>query len=254
MAGNVMLCGYIISVAMETGIEQYLQKIPNCSWSNSDQYFSDDAVLHEIGFTGVMDTDTFIQTSFTINSAIPVSGALIKTFNNDNIQHENFIVYTMDLRKLISRSVVRIELQSIGLFTINTIKGIIFSLPIIALIVFNLLTYILPEPVKSVLFYLSLGAMITVISVYFYRGIPIIINFFKEKKYFIDSKKITYRDEQDAQILTEQHMKALAPLVDQNISSAIILQKKMFLKQSVDNGFTPDAINYLTSENFQNNF
>lgn len=249
---------------MELKIDSYLGDIAGCTWSPSDKYFNDDAILHKIGFTGVMDTDTFIQTSFTIDSKNSLSGAQIKTFNNDNNRHENFILYCLSLPNLVSRDVIKITLNTTGLLNIGTVKKIIYSVPLIALVLLNLFTFILPAPVRTVLLYVNLVAILFVILFYLYKGIPIIIDLFKQKKYFINEKKITYLDMQDATTLTVQHMNALAPLADLNVMSAVMYQKKLFLKEPVNETSHPDEeifkyrltaiLEYLSSEDFQNNF
>jgi hypothetical protein len=249
---------------MELKIDEYLNDIPNCSWANSGKYFSDDKVLHAIGFIGVGDTDTFIQTSFTIGSRLSISGAQIKTFAHDNTQHENFIVYCLSLPQPISQNAVKITLRDPGLFSVVTLKKIIYGVPIVALVVLNLLTFILPGPLRNVLLYINLAAILSILFFYVYKGVPILISLFREKKYFIDERKIRYLDPRDATILTEQHVEALAPLADENVTSAVLFKERIFLKQPINESFHPQAevlksrffnvINSITSDVFQNNF
>ena len=124
---------------MPISIDSILQKIPSCSWAHSNQYFSNDHRLRQIDFVGTLDTDIDVQTSFSIPSRVSLTGGLIRTFNNDNMENEHFMLYRLLLNTIDTQDIVTVRLQNKSFFSVLKMKNMLAAIPFVSLILFNLL-------------------------------------------------------------------------------------------------------------------
>jgi hypothetical protein len=219
---------------MVISIDPILQKIPSCVWAHSNQYFLNDHRLRKIDFVGTLDTDIDVQTSFSIPGKIPLSGALIRTFNNDNMEHEHFMLYQLLLNTIDTQDIVTVRLQKKDFFSLLTVKNILAAMPLVSLILFNLLILILPALLRNILMYIGLGSLVIVSLIYLFIGIRFLIRFLRIQKNTIAEKEISYIDPQDMEVMNEQHIKALIPLEKKGIASAVFFQNRLYIKQSLN--------------------
>jgi len=241
---------------MAISIDPILQKIPSCVWAHSNQYFLNDHRLRKIDFVGTLDTDIDVQTSFSIPGKIPLSGALIRTFNKDNMEHEHFMLYQLLLHTIDTQDIVTVQLQKPDFFSLLTVRNILAAMPLVALILFNLVILLLPDFLRNIFRYIGLGSLLIVSIVYTFIGIRFLMKLIRIKKNMIADKEISYIDPQDMEIINEQHIQALIPLENKGIASAVFLQNRLYIKQSLnDDTLSEEELQQMITETiayFQN--
>lgn len=213
---------------MQLDLSQLLTALPNCTWANSNQYFSDSADLRHIGFIGLFDTDIFIQTSFAIAGRIPITGALVQAFNKDNAEGENFILYSLPLKNVPTVGVIRIDLIAQD-SNVDLLRKFLLSLPWVSLIIFYLLARVFP-----ILNFLSLVATAIVVVIYAYAGLRLVIRLLRSKKITLAGQTVTYGDIQDIHALAEKHVQGLALLSQEGINLAAVYAGKLYLRQEIN--------------------
>jgi hypothetical protein len=218
---------------MHINIDEILSSIPDSAYAHSNQYFSNDHRLRQIGFSAPLDTDIFIETSFSLPGKIPLTGALLKSFNNDNMEHERYMFYELSMTRIETRDMVTLQLQKPDIFSYLTITNLLKTIPLLSLIIFNLLILILPKFLGNILAYLGLGALLIVSIVYIVMGVRFCMQYFHIQKCTIAGQEITYLAPGDSDVLQEAQVMAIAQLISHGVNTVVFYKDRCYIKQEI---------------------
>lgn len=242
---------------MRISLDTVLPTVPNCAWAHSSQYFSDTEALSQVGFIGLFDTDVFIQTSFVIQDAVPLSGAIVQTFTKDNQENQNFVVYALPVNNIITYEPVKIDLVKQQVFSMANMHTLLKSFPWVSFIVFNLFLLLLPGSVGTFFHTLDVIALVITFLVFAYRLVLFAVRVFRSQHISVAGKTVTYTDQEDQYALHAFHLEALQPLVSMGIPTVVIHDGKLYAKQAVagtDLTGVSRALAYLSSPQFYSAF
>jgi hypothetical protein len=209
-----------------------------------------------------MDTDIFVDTSFVTSGPLPITGAVIRTYTNDNMEDENFVLYTLPLLKIITLDAVTLELQKKDFISLLSIGNFLRSLPLISLIIFNIFILLLPKPERTVLFYINIAAMVVVGAYMCFMYARYLYGLSRQSIKNLAGKKLVCRDAQDLEIVREADVKALVPLSEQGVVTAVFYLDRLYLKQPIGDSKSAEeskvsisnVIGYLRSNAFTSFF
>ena len=195
----------------------------------SGQYFPDKAVLQQIGFASVLDADIDIEASFSTTTP-RCTGALVRTFTQDNTEDGYYIVYAIPLPTVASQGRATLHLHS-GRQVWFTLRRLVFSLPWVGLLVFYVLAYVFP-----VLRYINMLATLVVICVYGYVTARSFLHALRIKKILRAGQPIFCDIPADAELITTERVEALLPLLDEGIRVAVLSQHTLYLRLDIHAG------------------
>jgi hypothetical protein len=175
----------------------------------------------------LLDTDVFVQTSFQITGGkLPVTGGVIQSFTKDNTEDENFIFYSLPIKKLYATDLLTVDLGNrSSLF--SQVSPMILTMPWIALIVFYIISYFIPF-----LKYLDWIALAAVVLIYSVAGIRFALRYLKAKRVKLAGQTVIYLVEKDILNLPNPAVESLIPLIAQGVVTATIYQDTLYLKQA----------------------
>lgn len=206
-------------------LDDLIAAIPGVAWAHSNQYFAEAAVLQRIGMTSVLDTDTFIQTSFAVAKP-PLSGALIETFTKDNTIDEQYLVYRVPLATLRTTDAVTVVLVPDS--PLFSVRNFLLSLPWISLVIFYLLAFLFP-----ILNYLNMVATLVIVVVYAYGVTKYVLRTLGEKKLALAGRTVRYVDDHDAAVLAPEHVALLVPLAEQGVQTAVFYHDALYVRHEL---------------------
>ena len=126
-----------------------------------------------------------------------IQGAEIETYDNDHMINDNFFVHKITIPKetSITRSLVYIRLHKQKSFTIKDFAGFVRSIPMVSLLIFFLITLIIPWVVGTFFRWISWIALFIFLIFFVYKLL----------KYFFEITKMKNQSIQDKWLLTIIH-------------------------------------------------
>ena len=211
---------------------------PNILFSDSNQYFQDAEILQwEIGFINAMDIDIYVKKSFSSTTTkVNISWWDIDAFTKDHTIDAHFICYeiqTTDRTPLWdTEGKITLGIQEKWFFAMNLVQWFIQSTPLITLLVVTLLSRIVPPPISTILWYISIIGIVITYLFYARKILHTLYKVVKAKGIDFDGVNVVYEKGIDILKIQAHHVAMVKQLKDDlDITKVVVYQGKIYLKQ-----------------------
>lgn len=206
-------------------------------YSESNDFFPETIdFLQKIGFISILSIDMDIKYSFQkTNWNTVIQGAEIETYDNDHMINDNFFVHKITIPKetSITRSLVYIKLHKQKSFTIKDFAGFVRSIPMVSLLIFFLITLIIPWVVGTFFRWISWIALFIFLIFFVYKLLKYFFEITKMKNQSIQDNMVTYNNPYDLRIFTKAAKEKINELWASWVTDIAIDRNTLYLKQDL---------------------
>lgn len=205
--------------------------------SFSKKYLLQDlpVILTQSQFIGVLCIDTHIKCSFSFDKPGQlITGWYIETYSNNHVVDDKFLVYC--IHNIVSTPFSKplyISVTPTSLISTQTIVGFLKTIPFLTILLLNLLLYVLPTGISSVLQYINLVGFLALWIYFWVRIARYIIQQSRRNQLNYKWMRIVFEEGWDVLALTEDALKKLKALQEHGVISVTIIGQNVYLKQPV---------------------
>ena len=171
--------------------------------SNNDFFPESIEFLQKIWFVNILCIDMYVKYSFQkMSRATLVQGAEIDTYDNDHMINDTFFVHkiTIPRETSITRALVYIKLNQKKSMSAQDIISFVKSIPMVSLLLFWFLSFLIPWTVGKVLQFVNLIAFLIFLLYFAYKFIRHLLTLTRNKNTAVQDHSVTYINPYDLKI------------------------------------------------------
>ena len=204
--------------------------------SNNDFFPESIEFLQKIWFVNILCIDMYVKYSFQkMSRATLVQGAEIDTYDNDHMINDTFFVHkiTIPRETSITRALVYIKLNQKKSMSAQDIISFVKSIPMVSLLLFWFLSFLIPWTVGKVLQFVNLIAFLIFLLYFAYKFIRHLLTLTSNKNTAVQDHSVTYINPYDLKIFTKEVKQKIEELKDSGVTDIAIDRNNLYFKQDL---------------------